>query len=356
MTKDINNNIDFKLASSQLFPMLTFPKSSFELIGDDRAIRLAQDGLEAFDKSDFENAIDIYSRAIEEFPNTPFFYACRHIASISADEVEEAFFDLSKLLKLDRNYCEYITYVFSNANDFLYGEPEDLPDYSSLEELLKICDGYSSSGQWGKGIELYNEGIQRFGHLPILMRERALLYIRTLQYNLAYNDLIKVVDLITEDGHAFLYLGMIYEAVKEDQRALELYDKAIAKKSNHFKFFEQRALLHTARREWRAAIEDYSRCIELEEGNSDFYLDRSFLYEEMGDFLNALNDANSAVELEPSNPDIYIHRSELKNALDDFEGAENDRRIAERLSSVCNQNDLDSPDSIDGWDDGYSIR
>src|SRR5690606_1250775 len=126
--------------------------------------------------------------------------------------------------------------------------------------------------------------------------------------------------------------------------------------SNHFKFFEQRALLHTARREWRAAIEDYSRCIELEEGNSDFYLDRSFLYEEMGDFLNALNDANSAVELEPSNPDIYIHRSELKNALDDFEGAENDRRIAERLSSVCNQNDLDSPDSIDGWDDGYSIR
>src|SRR5690606_16554459 len=156
---------------------------------------------------------DIYSRAIEEFPNTPFFYACRHIASISADEVEEAFFDLSKLLKLDRNYCEYITYVFSNANDFLYGEPEDLPDDSSLEELLKICDGYSSSGQWGKGIELYNEGIQRFGHLPILMRERALLYIRTLQYNLAYNDLIKVVDLITEDGHAFLYLGMIYEAV-----------------------------------------------------------------------------------------------------------------------------------------------
>src|SRR5690606_21060690 len=124
MTKDINNNIDFKLASSQLFPMLTFPKSSFELIGDVRAIRLAQDGLEAFDKSDFENAIDIYSRAIEEFPNTPFFYACRHIASISADEVEEAFLDLSKLLKLDRNYCEYITYVFSNANDFLYGEPE----------------------------------------------------------------------------------------------------------------------------------------------------------------------------------------------------------------------------------------
>ncbi|NQD71915.1 hypothetical protein HP439_14405 [Sphingobacterium shayense] len=355
MSINISNNLDFKLASSRLFPMLLHRDTSIDFDESDDAFNFAKRGLDAFEQDKFELAFELYSQAIVEFPDVPFFYACRYFTNLMNDEAEGAFYDYGKVASLDRTYCEFIFYVLKSANDQLYGSVVEPNRYSTYEELLTVGKELVLQGDIDPAILVFTEGIAKFGEHSSLLYQRGVLYIRILRYDLAYIDLQKVISLKPDHAYARLFLGTIYEGIKEYELASDYYNQAILLRPDDDVVYQQRAAFYVARKDWRCALDDYDRCIDLNSKEANYYIDRSFIYEEIGNLDAALSDTSEAVLLDPLNSSIYLHRSDIKKQLGDHIGAENDRQISEKLDqdNRGENDELDDIDDIDGWNDDY---
>ena len=349
MKKDISNNLDFKLASSRLFPMLGHHDDLIEVDISIPAFDFAKRGLYAF---------EIYSLAIEKFPDTPFFYACRYLSSLMTENTGIAFFDYGKLVSLDRTYCDFIFYLLKSTKDHIFGSSLIENDYSLDDEWITIGQNLIDQGELDNAINVFNCGIKKLGEIPELLIRRGILFVKTLRYDLAYRDLNKVIYLMPEDAQAYLFLGSIYEGIKEYNTALEYYNKAILLADNDDSIYEQRAAFYASRKDYPNALNDYTICIKLNPNDANHYINRSFIYEEIDNLIAALQDTSQAIKLTPLNSEVYLHRSDIRLKLGDMEGAQSDQEISKKLdhgrSAKFDQSD--DFDKIDGWDDDYIIN
>ncbi|MGO1242995.1 tetratricopeptide repeat protein [Sphingobacterium sp. JB170] len=352
MKKDLSSNLDYILASSGLFPMQMRRENLAHMEHSNYALDLAKKGLDAFEKDQFELALDIYAEAIAAFPDAPFFYACRYYTGLHVDVAQDGIHDYRALARLDRIYCDFIFYLLKSAEDQFFESSVDEVDSSSADALYAAGKRLREEGEIDYAIAVFTAGITKFNENAKFLIQRGGGYLTSLRYDLAYRDLYRAIDLSPESALAHFSLGMIYDGVKEYDTALAFYDNAISLPGADVRMYAQRAGFHSARKNLDRALNDYTRCIELDNQNPDYFIDRSFIHEEVGNYAAALQDTSEAIALDPQNSEVYLHRADIKVKLGDYDGAELDRNFSQELGEADFKKlyQEDDFDKIDGWD------
>lgn len=126
------------------------------------------------------------------------------------------------------------------------------------------------------------------------------------------------------------------ELMGRDERALELFDAAIASgelQGVHLaEALNARGDLHALKGRTREALADYGRALELDPQNGAYFLDRAALRKESGDCAGAVEDYSRALELDSSLVTAYMGRSDCLERLGDQAAASEDREQLDQLA------------------------
>lgn len=146
-------------------------------------------------------------------------------------------------------------------------------------------------------------------------------------------------------GHAYYNCGVIAQKRKQQELAIDYYNKAIKLSPSHAKSLCNRGILRERKNDFDGALADYTAshksnprllealtnrarlwekkkefskskrdldlAIGLQPKRSDSYINRGSLYLAQKDYVRALLDFNKAVQLDPKNPRVFRRRAYL---------------------------------------------
>ena len=123
--------------------------------------------------------------------------------------------------------------------------------------------------------------------------------------------------------------GNAYDEIKQHERAIEDYSKAIELNPNLAGAYYNRGVAYHEIKQHEKAIEDYNKAIELNPNLAEAYNNRGLAYREIKQHERAIEDYNKAIELNPNLAVTYANRGitqlqtneELDKAIKDFKHA-----------------------------------
>jgi tetratricopeptide (TPR) repeat protein len=137
---------------------------------------------------------------------------------------------------------------------------------------------------------------------------------------------------IRESPDVYVERGNAYKELKESDKALADWNRAIALDPNSFLAYASRGTYYRVSGKLAEAESDLDRSIQIQPNVEAFY-QRGSVFQEMGKFEDALKDFNSAIELHPEVPFLYHARATAKKALGDDEGSSEDHKTALHLET-----------------------
>lgn len=319
------------LASSQLFPFNI--TNTTQSNGDD-AIEFATRAYNLVVEKKYTEAIDIYSKAIQQFPEQPFFYACRSILHNFNGDDESAFYDYQIAKRMDFNYHHYLEWLENQG---------EMVEAAELVELNTTLQSQTDNAQllinramlqvqhfnYAEAISDYSKAFVLNNDVNILI-SRAAIYMYVLQYDKALTDL----DLVIENNssvEAHLYRAKLFMAIKEFDLALKDFDAALELDSKDTSIYEERAQLYENIEQFDKAIADYSTIINSNKDDFYAYVLRADVYEKTQNWKEAIADYSEAIRLNPYYSDLYQYRATLFEKTGDNEAAAEDFAKFEEL-------------------------
>lgn len=327
----------YRLANNRLFPL-----PGLQIDGKDAkgcaAMEAALAAAAAYESGDYGAAIACYSTAIEDYPEQPFFYACRSLLNRQLGDEEGAFYDYQVAKNLDFNYHHFMEW---RANE---GE---MLESDELLELNEQLDNGSSAHQLYVNRAMlhvqhycYLEAVEDFSKAYALKNDAAYLissaavYMRMLEYDNALVHLTKVIDDKKDSfPDAYLYRGKLYAAIYENDLAERDLNFCIAQSPTNKLYYEERAGFQERSGDLAKAIMDYGRLVELDPEDFFPYVMRADLYEKTDDVRAAIADYDKAILLNPYYSDLYQYRAGLREKIGDKTGAAQDMERYEELEN-----------------------
>jgi tetratricopeptide (TPR) repeat protein/S1-C subfamily serine protease len=141
---------------------------------------------------------------------------------------------------------------------------------------------------------------------------------------LAIQLFTKAIQLNSKYEYAYFMRAMTYEQIKEFQKSLSDYDKAILLDSQNFSAYYNRANLKAGKLgDVPGAIVDYNQAIIINPRFSEAYNNRAVLKaERLNDVQGAITDYDQAIIINPKYSEAYNNRAVLKaERLNDVPGA-----------------------------------
>ena len=273
-----------------------------------------KEGEGKFFLKDLAGALELFEKAVLENPDNGEAYNNLGFIKGEQKRFAEAIIDLNK--SIDCGYRTPIVYL-NRARINYYLEQyqstvEDCNKVISLEPNNAIAYGFRGGANYylkniaaaivdlTKSITLDPEEGEAYS-------TRGAIYYSEGKIDEAVIDLeCAITKQKGNAGQAYYYLGNIRFDSKEYQVASELFDKAIASRSDVPKYYYARGKVHEELGNYSKAIEDMSKVIELDHTNEEAFLSRSNLKGLLGDEKGRFEDL-----------DRYISISKIKMGEDD---------------------------------------
>jgi tetratricopeptide (TPR) repeat protein len=148
--------------------------------------------------------------------------------------------------------------------------------------------------------------------------------IKALNRAIAFNGLL---------SEPYVKRGYCWEMLKQPEKALADYDRAIAMNPNDWAAYNNRASL-TQGKNPKQALMDATHAVDLCGDCPQAYETRAAIYAETKDDERALADLDKAIELDPKKAGAYFSRSELLYRLKRGEDAQRDLERAHELGGT----------------------
>ncbi|MDF2517708.1 MAG: hypothetical protein K0R59_3004 [Sphingobacterium sp.] len=289
-------------------------------------------GLYYFKIKAYDEAIAVYSRAIEHFKEEPYFYASRCLVYRLIGEDEGAFYDYQIAKRLDFNYHSVLEWQenqaevsYFEAENLVIQELESTPKELSPDELNSLGLEYVHCYDYLKAIELYTLAINKntVGDSNLFVF-RGSLYLKLTCFELALSDFNRAIELDENQTAAYVFRAKVFESYGYSEKALSDYAKAEENDSNSSIVYEERASLFERLGCLPEALSDFDRLVELNPEDFYVYSLRADLKEKLEDMHGALVDYSTAIELNPYYSDLYSYRAAIKEKLGDAVGAKLD--------------------------------
>ncbi len=200
--------------------------------------------------SDYDNAIQDFTRAIDLNPNCTGCYILRYNSQVKMDYYVGAIQDLSVLLDEFNQEHKF---------DFLYLERGRYKaKHKDYDEAINDFDIY---------IELYPQ--KKDGYF-----NRGLTKFILEDYKGTVIDMTKVIERNPKDDVAFYYRGCSKKELKDYRGAILDFSKAIFLKPRNEEYYEKRIEVKALTTDFKAAIEDCNLLLKINPNNGKAYCGR----------------------------------------------------------------------------------
>lgn len=135
---------------------------------------------------------------------------------------------------------------------------------------------------------------------------------RDLEAEMAKENMEKAAKPWVKSGTHYYYL-------KQYERAIQDYNKAIQLNPNYAVAYNNRGNAYSDLRKYERAIQDFDKAIELKPNYEYAYYWRGWVYEKMKEYKKALEDYNKALKFDPNNKDAKKGIKRLSKRLSKME-------------------------------------
>jgi lipoprotein NlpI len=130
--------------------------------------------------------------------------------------------------------------------------------------------------------------------------------------------LLVACDSSSRDAAAFTSAGVTHLQMKEYDRAIRDFDRALAIQPGFVVAWRQRGLAHTAKGDYHRAVADYEHALVLAPNDTRLLTERGEVYVLLNDFPDALQDFDRAISLKPDHAATLERRGRTHFILGNF--------------------------------------
>lgn len=267
-------------------------------------------------------------------------YNKRGLAHVNMRNFEQAIYDYSKAIELDRHYAE----AYNNrsaAHLMMENYAKAVLDCNwTLELAPHFVAAYINLGIAHTGLRNYEQALADYERALEIDPDNLYVFYNRGNTRLwmgdfagAVMDFDKTVELDPEFVAAYVNRGVAFTEQKEHEAALENYTKAIDLNPNYVYAFYNRANLYRETDRYEEAIADYSKVIELNPQHPYAYENRGDCYAALGRDNQASDDYTKMIlHTSAINPKrMIVARSMLMPATPlDFLGPKSSKKEVEK--------------------------
>lgn len=258
------------------------------------AKELYKQGIKYYEKTEYEQAIKLFSQAININPEYANAYNSRG----------DAYYRLGKYEKSQQDSSAAIRHNPNDANAY----------YDRGFSLYSI-------GEYNGAIIDYNQAIKIKPEYANAYYGRGLARFQIKENRKAIADLNQAIAINSKFAPAYLHRGIIRRKIGEKLEAIKDFDQAITINSKYTEAYYERGKTQYALNDKTAAQKDFTKVIELDSKYIEAYIARADVYNDLGYPKQAYEDYEKAIEMNPENPTAYIQRGLYRFKIKDIEGA-----------------------------------
>jgi tetratricopeptide (TPR) repeat protein len=321
---------------------------------DAEAARKVRAAKEAYDKGQVEEAIALYTEAIQLDPGYADAYFRRSGLYRELKQWDKEFADLNSTLANDprhlgalrrRGECHFYSQRYLDA-ELDYSAAIKIDRHNWYDYHMR-GRARAEQGHFDAALKDFESAIRENSYSFSPYFERGKVYARLGKVRQAEKDFEKAIDLYDEYAWTYLELGKLRLNEKKYDEALKLFTTAdrLAKEEYGEPLF-WRGETYTALKDWEHAAAEYTGAIARKYDSPELRYRRSEAYYELAKFEKARDDLKTALEKEPDN-------AQFKWALGQVEAAI--ARAAAEEEAQKGQSGSSSGDGA-GGDDGEFVN
>jgi len=134
-------------------------------------------------------------------------------------------------------------------------EPTDITVYS------RRANAYYCKGEYKAAISDYNKVLEVYP-FSYGFKIRGLAYLKTQNLTLAVQDLNKAIEMDSRDSETYFHRGLIYSATAQHKLAISDYDKTLSLKPDNWEALLYRGRAHFKIGDYTQAMDDFDRGLE----------------------------------------------------------------------------------------------
>ncbi len=249
-----------------------------------------------------------FTKAIKLMPETSILYENRARAYYKIEMYEESLTDINTAMKFDK----------SDKLSFLKGQI-----------LCKL-------GKYDSALNEYNSLLRAGKSDRQLLLSIADAYYFKNDYENAFLNVRKVIDLNPRDYNAYYKLGNIHFDMKEYSNAIGDYSKSLEINNSYYPCYLKLGLVYFN-------IDEYKKCIQsLDDAEKygckdiELYSNRGEAFLALGKFNEAIRDFNIAIDIDPNAFGIYFDRGVAYSNLNEYAKSYSDLIYSRRLMEKYN--------------------
>ena len=164
-----------------------------------------------------------------------------------------------------------------------------------------------------------NKGKVPLTGIAVLAVLTVILTVLTVRQSATWKDSASLWDQVIRvapGSQAYTMRGLIFKEENDNERALEMFDKAIRMNRIEKLGLVNRGIIYSGRKQFDKSIADYSACLAMD---SNFLLaleNRGADYVSLGKYDLALTDLNKVIRLNPKSEYAYKNRGILYQSTD----------------------------------------
>ncbi len=325
---------------SHTIPSLTGERGHLAM-PNDWCKRMFERGLEQMTASNFEAAVEYFSKVIKLEPESLEAYEKRGIAYGHLDEYEKAAHDFSKILKRQPDNMEVII-LRAETNFKLARYEVSIQDWNNALELSPDRHGcrlfrsiaYQRAGDLAKAMDDINICIESKYDPANSYYQRGSVWLDMGEDQRGVRDLRKSIQLDANNPDPHFTLACHLKKSGKPNKAIEelsIYlDLGPDDPEAHF----QLARCYGELNNLNKAIDEYSKCIELDPASEYYYRSRAEAYWLQHNAKQALIDYTSAINYGANDSEIFWHRGEAKESLKLYKDCLTDYKTAADLNAL----------------------
>jgi serine/threonine protein kinase/regulator of sirC expression with transglutaminase-like and TPR domain len=235
-------------------------------------------------------------------------YNRRGLAHVNMRNYEQAIYDYSKAIELDRHYAEA---------------------YNNRSAAHLMMDNYA------KAMLDCNWTLELAPHFVSAYINLGIAHTGLRQYQQALKDYARALEIDPNNLYAFYNRGNTRIWMRDFEGAIEDFNTTIRLDPEFVAAYVNRGVAYTELREYEPALTNYSEAIELNPNYVYAFFNRANLYREMGQYAEAIADYNKVTDLNPQHYYAYENRGDCYAALgQDTQATADYARMAENTWAI----------------------
>lgn len=184
---------------------------------------------------------------------------------------------------------------FTQCNQNVSVSEKERQQQDSLQKILK-----------SPRLDSINQLLLQMPDNDSLYRERALVYVRENQFDVAINDCKRAIKIDSQNIKNHLLLADVYFAANKTKFSKDKLEEIIKKFPSQTEAYLKLGELYYLVKQYDKAIEYVNKALKIDETLAKGYYIKGNVYKESGDTNKAISSLQTAIEQDPQMTDAYI--------------------------------------------------